>query len=375
MRVTFILPWHPVAPSGGFRVVYEYANYLTQRGHDVSVLHARYCKPYKDPPLTWPHGARELWRTAQHNFRALRRPRIPWQYIDARVRLLMAPDEPLSHRVPDGDVVFATAWQTASYVAEYPRNKGIPCYLIQGWEVWAGPEDAVRNSWFLPLNKVVVSRWLEEIGRSLGVQDLIHIPNAINQMIFRCTKPLGGRPPAIVSLYHSAKQKGVEDAIQVLRMIHERHPQVPATFFGVAPRGRDIPDWVAYVQNPSPVSLVKLYNAHSIYLGASWNEGWALPPAEAMACGCAFVGTDSGGCRDYAIHDQTALLSPPRDPATLYRNLARVVDDAGLRRALQDNGHAYIETFSWERSGKALEQWMRRLSSENASVIPFRNGS
>lgn len=374
MRVTFILPWHPVAPSGGFRVVYEYANYLTQRDHGVTVVHARYCEPFRDVPLRWPREMRRLWRNKRNAHLARRQPRIPWQHIDRRVNLLLLPADPLPLYIPDADVVFATAWQTAPYVAQYPPSKGIPCYLIQGWETWAGPEDEVRATWFLPLHKVVVSQWLEQIGRSLGVSNLIHIPNAISHETFHCTEPLWGRPPAIVSMYHSGRQKGAKDAVAALQMIHDCYPTVPISFFGVEPRNRGLPDWAQYVQNPSPTALVTLYNAHSIYLGASWNEGWALPPAEAMACGCAFVGTDSGGCRDYAVQEETALLSPPQDPVALFRNLVRVVEDGDLRLMLQSNGQAHIQNFTWERSGTALEGWMMKICREHPSGPSLRVG-
>ena len=43
MKITFALPGYP-APIGGFRIVYEYADILTDLGHDVTVLHCCYLK-------------------------------------------------------------------------------------------------------------------------------------------------------------------------------------------------------------------------------------------------------------------------------------------------------------------------------------------
>jgi glycosyltransferase involved in cell wall biosynthesis len=47
-----------------------------------------------------------------------------------------------------------------------------------------------------------------------------------------------------------------------------------------------------------------------------------------MACGCAFVGTDSGGVRDYATDGDTALLSAPGDRDGLLQNLIRITENA-----------------------------------------------
>src|SRR6185437_7022342 len=101
----------------------------------------------------------------------LSRPSIAWQPIDHRVRLLFVPSSDERH-IPDGDVLFATAWQTASAVLEASAAKGEKCHFIQGYESWMGPEEAVRETWLAPTRKVVVSKWLLEIGRSLGARDL-----------------------------------------------------------------------------------------------------------------------------------------------------------------------------------------------------------
>jgi len=94
------------------------------------------------------------------------------------------------------------------------------------------------------------------------------------------------------------------------------------------------------------------------YLSPNWAEGWHLPPAEAMACGCAVVSTDIGGVRDYAEHEKTALLSPPGDPEALTKNLLRLLEDDNLRIQLAKAGHKRIQEFTWDRSTDLLEQFL-----------------
>ena len=181
------------------------------------------------------------------------------------------------------------------------------------------------------------------------------------------------RPLSILTLYHRAAWKGVTDALVALKQVHRKYPEVRVTMFGAVPKGPEVPGWVRYYQNPSQAVLVdELYNRSAIYLGASWAEGWALPPAEAMACGCAFVGTDVGGFRDFAVHNETALLSPPKQPDELVRNLCRVIEDESLRRRLQQAGTALIRTFTWERSGMALEEYVREAVGEEGVTCVTR---
>ncbi|NPV29972.1 MAG: glycosyltransferase family 4 protein [Firmicutes bacterium] len=99
------------------------------------------------------------------------------------------------------------------------------------------------------------------------------------------------------------------------------------TLFGPGSRPKKLPSWVEYVANVNDEELIQIYNSCSIFVSSSVAEGFAFPPAEAMACGCAVVATDSGGIREYAEHERTALLSPPRKPEALAENLLRVLKD------------------------------------------------
>lgn len=78
-----------------------------------------------------------------------------------------------------------------------------------------------------------------------------------------------------------------------------------------------------------------------------------------MACGCAFVGTDIGGFREFATDGETALLSPPGDHDAMLRNLVAITEDAALRRRVQQAGTRNIEQFTWQRAGLELERYLR----------------
>jgi len=368
VRVTFVLPSYPNQPIGGFRIVYQYANALSRLGHEVSVAHTTLLAP--PPPATFPRVLRLGWRQLLAARRVKFPPKIKWQQLESNVRLIYLPWGLDEDRLPDADFVFATLWKTAELVRRLPPQKGEHCYLIQHWETWSpeANDDLVGATWKLPLHKVVISRWLYEKGVDLGADDMIHIPNALDHNRFRVCTATESRPLRVVALNHFADWKGTSDALVALEMLHDSHPEVGISLFGTPSKPSKLPLWIRYYENPSQEVLVReVYNGHAIYLGASWTEGWALPPAEAMACGCAFVGTDIGGYRDYAIDGETALLSPPKDPAALYRNLLRVVEDPKLLRRIQERGTEYIQEFTWERSGRAMEDWLLSLRTKNRS--------
>lgn len=366
MRITFVLPDYPRQPSGGFRVVYEYANHLAGRGCAVAVVH-----PARRPlDGIRPYSAYRRLRSRGHHLRnLLSRPGVRWQHVDPRVRLLFVPDLSARH-VPDADAVFATWWTTADALLGYPASKGGKCYLLQHYESWGGPSHRVDATWRAPLEKIVIARWLYEKGLALGVpaETMTYIPNGINHTLFRQTRPLASRPPRVAMLYSALEWKGAREGLEALRIAKAAEPRLEAVLFGVARRPKRLAPWIEYVRDPSRSTLVeRVYNGSAVYLCPSHAEGWHLPPAEAMACGCAVVSTDIDGVRDYARDGETALLSLPRDASALAANLLRLLREDVLRVRLAAAGHAWIQRFEWEQS---TDLFMRFLAERVRGAVP-----
>ena len=80
----------------------------------------------------------------------------------------------------------------------------------------------------------------------------------------------------------------------------------------------------------------------AVHVVASWEEGFGLTGAEAIACGAALASTDTKGSRDYAIDGFTALVSAPRDPAALADNVLRLLEDVQLRSRLVAAGQRHL---------------------------------
>ena len=79
-----------------------------------------------------------------------------------------------------------------------------------------------------------------------------------------------------------------------------------------------------------------------------------MPAMEAMMCGAALVTTDTGGSWDYALNEETALVSPSKDPEALAKNLARILGDDSLRLKIAEMGYQKIRQFSWDTNCEYL---------------------
>lgn len=355
MNICIVLPGSGQDPVGGLKVAYEYANGLVARGHGVTVIHApRNLRRDMD-------AARIIKRYLVYGGRlaGIKGGFLPqkWFTPDPRVSMKWVPSLH-SRWIPAGDAVIATGWETAEWVACYPPEKGRKYYLLQHQEsTFAGvsPERAMAT-WKLPLKKIVISRWLGDIAR--GLQETgVYIPNGLDFSAFGLDLPPAERNSAqLIMLYHHFDWKGSADGLAAIDIVKGLIPELEVTLFGVPARPEGLPPWIRYCQKPPQPALRRLYNEAAIFVGPSWAEGWPLPPAEAMQCGAALCLTDIGGHREYGIHGETALLSPPKEPAAMAKNIEALVRDSAMRIELAQGAHSFIQQFTWDRAVSAMEQ-------------------
>jgi glycosyltransferase involved in cell wall biosynthesis len=360
--ITFLMSGACKVPVGGVKVIYEYANALAERGWQVRVVH----------PNILTHEQIEKTRNSlfyrSHRWLAYQLHRVrkdfgpgSWFKVSPKVEQLWI-RTPAASNMPPSDIWIATWWYTANRVATYD---GARAYLIQHLETFGGPEADVMATWKLPLRKIVISKWLEEVAHGLG-EAADYIPNGLDFDKFGMDVAPENRDSRIVAmLYHESSWKGSADGLAALMKIKVAKPELKALLYGVKPRPAGLPSWVDYHQDPPQSKLRAIYNQASIFLAPSRVEGWGLTPAEALQCGAALAATDVGGHREFARHEETALLSPPKDPDAMAANVLRLIEDRELRLRLAHQGHKYIQQFTWDRSVNKFESVLLDLLAKN----------
>lgn len=340
MRIQFVV--HTTGLTGGIRVVYEYANRLRARGHDVGIVHA----------LDVAGGGR--WggfvRAAKRCKFALR-PQVRW--FDVQVPIRRVPHI-LDRHLPPADAVIATANETADWVARLDASRGEKFYLVQHDEIWTRDPALVRATWTLPLKKIVIASWLAQLAVERGAPAVATIPNGVNSEHFGCGERVYRVPPRVLILCSRHPWKGTADALRAFELLRRRGRRFEVTGFGTE-TVPGLPAGMHWVQAPTGEALRRLYCEHEVFVSPSWAEGCQLPPMEAMASGCAVVATNVGGIPDYAVAGRTALVVAPRQPESLAAALERLLEDPQLVQRIAHGGKEHIAGFTWERAVAAFE--------------------
>ncbi|MDR1759071.1 MAG: glycosyltransferase family 4 protein [Fibrobacter sp.] len=345
MDINILFSSYGVKPNGGFLIAYRYANELAKRGHRINLIHT---PSIRSLPVRF-----YKWIAA---FLKMRSAKNLWFHFEENVNRKYC-FSLREKNIPDADITMATTWQTAVILNGYTPKKGRKFYLIQGYETWFGHKEEVDTTWHYNMTKIVISQWLLKLGENMGCRDLHYIPNALDGKKYGVYSDPYSREKIITMNYAKEEFKGSRDGVEAMKLARKQIPVLRCVAFGKDKRPSHLPDWIEYHENPAQDFLVKqIYNRSYIYLCTSWQEGWGLPPMEAMACGSAVITTDNGGVRDFAIDGENALYCKMKDPRDMAEKIIALHEDKSLHDRLVRSGLEKIPQFSWDRSVQLLEK-------------------
>ena len=105
-------------------------------------------------------------------------------------------------------------------------------------------------------------------------------------------------------------------------------------------------------------SMVELLQRSSIFLHPGRDEGFALAPLEAMACGKVVVGHNSGGTPE-VIRNHGFLAG---DDESEWASIAkRLMDSVPLRTSMGRDAYEYSTSYSWEKTSAEFERVLESI--------------
>jgi hypothetical protein len=299
-RVTFILP-HQRPTTGGVYVIEQFARHLAP---DVEV-----CLAVRERPTRAVPGVEVRWV----------------ERLEAQA-------------LPAADVlVYPADMRDGAAIGELPGEAGRPVLFFQGYGTPGSA--AVEANLAVAQESVAIARWLADLLLARG-RPCAYVPQGLDRAVFAPGPPQSERPPRVALMTHSLDWKGTRDALAALKLVRAERPEVELAPFGTEP----VEPAGSFLASPARPQVAELLRSSAVYVLASWEEGFGLTGAEAIACGAALASTDTKGSRDYAIDGATALVSAPRDPRALARNILTLLDDVALRTRLVANGQCHLRT-------------------------------
>jgi glycosyltransferase involved in cell wall biosynthesis len=340
LRINYVM-W-TVGPSGGHRTLFELANRLFARGHEVSIT-ALYRDrsqwfPVKVPVAYAYEMASNIEAIIRRGVLAMKRRHLLQLHLDDIRTLAKA--------IPACDVNVASFCFTA--FAVHRSGKGHKrvyhiqnlCNLGNDYERRMGLE-----SYFLPLSKIVNSTRVRKGLEALNAPGpFTTIFPGVDLNTFKPTVQKASKPRVIC--YGSTQPwKGFGDALKAIEMARKK---VDVDFIVFGPRRPLEGGEYTFVERPSDAVLVDLYSSSHILLNTSWAESFPTTVQEAMACGTPAVAV-SVGAEDLLKNGENALLIPPHSPERASEAIVKLFEDHGLLENLRQGALKTISAYGWER--------------------------
>lgn len=112
---------------------------------------------------------------------------------------------------------------------------------------------------------------------------------------------------------------------------------------------------------PRPALLDLYYNADVFVFPPIWDEGFGIPPVEAMAAGVPVVATKSGAISETVRDGKTGFLVNKNDPRALAEAILTLLTNDNLRQTMGKASRKWAhEQFTWDRA--AVKMHARYLS-------------
>ncbi|MEM6552978.1 MAG: glycosyltransferase family 4 protein [Planctomycetota bacterium] len=350
IRISFVLPEDSL--SGGIRVLAIYSERLHQRGHTVTVV----AQPAR--------RLRLKGRVRQRIKRGFRPPPKQRSYFDdipVELRTLETRRPVTDADLPDADVVVATWWETAPWVADLSPSKGQKAYFVQDYGAPGQELPDLAETWKLPLRLISISSFISGLIREHAGRDADLITNGVDLDRFHA-EPRGKKPlPTIGMVYRNFKEKNAAMMLEALRLARQELPDLRVLGFGLRPPENAEPELEHgdFIWNATDDQVIDRYRSCDAWLFATRREGFGLPILEAMACRTPVIATPAGAAPELLSPGGGYLVNHDDAPAMARRivEIARMPDADW--RALSDRAHATATANHWDRATDRLEAVLR----------------
>jgi UDP-glucose:(heptosyl)LPS alpha-1,3-glucosyltransferase len=171
---------------------------------------------------------------------------------------------------------------------------------------------------------------------------------------------------AVLLVGNDWKKKGLSCLLEACSRLQDPRLQVLVVgndlraSYGAIIRRLGLSDQVTFL--PLRPDVEFYYAAADLYAGPSLEDAFALPPAEAMACGLPVITTRMAGVSEIIHHGVDGIvLEDPTDAEALSGWINRLLTEPALRKRLGDAAAQTASQYTWERNAEQMRELFEQV--------------
>jgi len=156
--------------------------------------------------------------------------------------------------------------------------------------------------------------------------------------------------------------KNISGLINSYVEIKERFPEYKLVIISRGFEKERMPGGITVIDDVPDDELVYYYNCASMLVMPSFYEGFGLPAAEAMACGCPVIASNISSLPE--ICGEAGILIDPYNKSSLTEAIGRLITDKNLKQTLVDRGIGRAKLFNWRISAQKYLEVFKNITGE-----------
>ena len=336
LHIVYIMVWTQVC--GGSKIILEYANRLTQRNHDVSII------TYDEKPQ--------------------------WFQLEDAVNFIKVPQgADIKQYIPECDVIVATSWKC---IYEAVKSNIAPVvFFEQGGSHLFEVENVEKNKFEIIKHRIslvpfvyTVSSYARDKMKEIYNQDSKVICNSVDTNIFYPRDGYEEKENIELAMIGSEdfKFKNVGEILKAYRILQQKYSNISLNWITQTQPTKN-PEKA--IVNPPQKEIGEILRRTDIYICNSEYESFGLPTLEAMTCGAAIITTDTGGMRDFVRENENGLIVKKHDINDLMQKIEILIKDRQLREKLALSGMETAQTMNWDESVRQLIEYYQHIARYN----------
>ncbi len=169
---------------------------------------------------------------------------------------------------------------------------------------------------------------------------------------------LGGEGEMVLNVGVIQTRKNALNMLKALKQLPARYTLVLSGGSGHGSeaiyefiRAESLGNRVKLLGHVDDAQLAHLYQAASVFLFPSLEEGFGIPVLEAMAAGAPVVTSNVSSMPE--VGGDAALYVDPHDPADIAQKVVQAAEDSAIRASLIEKGLKRAGEFTWRRTAEA----------------------